>query len=548
MKVTDNSTFRLMQTNLNRITTDLQELRNQGATGLKLNKSSDDPSAIRAVLNTRTEIQETERYIETMGNTSDMMDSTDSHLSHVENILVRVKEIAINSVNSALSQSDLDTFADEVEQLRSELLDASNAVVDGKYIFAGYQENTPPFIENTTYDPDLYDVNDVATWPYVYQGDNNATQLEITSHEFLEVNLTGNEVFMGVSNEIAEDGYSTPFQGQSLTSQGVIRPSTGDITITPEDGVPVTITSADLDAISNTNYAGTVSDLFNDLDNALDTGLVSTPNAATTNLGNLSLTGFVEGTNTYELTITSGGNPIFIELDGPSGYDYTLEGLSSALANTSPTPTNLSSTGGTLDNGVTYDISSGSLVLTGLDDGSEIELTENITGPAGPSGGIDGGSQTVYGTFNIATNSSTNVDITGTGLADFGMSAITLDGASGNIDLFSVLMRTEEALRAGNVDDPLGAGGSIQAQIENLEVAANQNRIQRSTLGNKATRVEAAIEHQEDANIDLQQILSRYQDVDLIQVYNDIVQQETAYSSALNITGRVSQISILDYF
>jgi len=332
MKVTDNSTFRLMQTNLNRITTDLQELRNQGATGLKFNKSSDDPGAIRPVLNTRTEIQETERYIETMGTSSDKMASTDSHLSHVENILVRVKEIAINSVNSALSQNDLNTLADEIEQLRNELLDASNAVVDGKYIFAGYQENTPPFVKNESYNATDYRPNDVTTWPYHYQGDNNSTQLEITSHEFLEVNLTGNEVFMGISNE-----------------------------------------------------------------------------TATT--------------------------------------DYT-----------------------------------------------------------------------------------------------------TLNVPSGNIDLFSVLMRTEEAIRGGNVDDALGAGGSIQAQIDNLEVAANQNRGHRSTLGNRATRVEAAIIHQEDAKIDLQQILSRYQDADIIQTYNDIIQKENAFSSALNITGRVSQISILDYF
>lgn len=543
MKVTDSSTFRLMQTNLNRITNDLQDLRYQGATGLKLNTSSDDPGAIRPVLNTRTEVQETERYIETMGNSSDKMASTDSHLSHVENILVRVKEIAINSVNSALSQNDLNTFADEIEQLRSELLDASNAVVDGKYIFAGYQENTPPFTENTSYDPDLYDANDVATWPYVYQGDNNSTQLEITSHEFLEVNLTGNEVFMGISNEIAEDGYSTPFQGQSLTS-GPIQTSTGgDITITPEDGVAFTIPSTDL-TDTNDNFAGTVSALLNDP----NTGLVSTTNAATTNLGNLSLTGFDElAGDTYDLNITSGGSTIAVQLDGPSGYDYTLEGLSSALANTLPTPTNLSSTGGTLDNGVTYDISSGSLVLTGPDDGSEIELTESI--PGGGTGGIDGGSvQTVYGTFNIAPNSATNVAIDGAGLADFGMSATTLDGATGNIDLFSVLMRTEEAIRAGNVDDALGAGGSIQAQIANLEVAANQNRGHRSSLGNRATRVEAAIIHQEDAKIDLKMILSRYQDADMIQTYNDIIQKETAFSSALNITGRVSQISILDYF
>ena len=54
--------------------------------------------------------------------------------------------------------------------------------------------------------------------------------------------------------------------------------------------------------------------------------------------------------------------------------------------------------------------------------------------------------------------------------------------------------------------------------------------------------------HQEDAQIDLQQILSRYQDADMIDVFNSITQKETAFQAALNVTARVSQISILDYF
>jgi flagellar hook-associated protein 3 FlgL len=51
----------------------------------------------------------------------------------------------------------------------------------------------------------------------------------------------------------------------------------------------------------------------------------------------------------------------------------------------------------------------------------------------------------------------------------------------------------------------------------------------------------------EDAQIDLKQILSRYQDADILKVYNDIIQKESAFEAALNVTGRVSQISILDY-
>jgi len=335
MKVTDNSTYRLMNTNLDRITNDLLVLRNQGATGLKLNKPSDDPGAIRPVLTTRTQLQQNERYLETMGHAGDKMASTDGYLDQVENVMVRVKEIAINSVNGAMSQEDMTTFADEIAEMKNELLDSANAVIDGKYIFAGFQEDTKPFTENLTYDPALYDINNSTTWPYLYNGDPNATELEITPGEYMEVNLTGNELFLGISNDVMK-----------------------------------------LPPVPGPGYA-------------------SDP---------------------------------------------------------------------------------------------------------------------------------------------------------GRIDIFGVLTRTEEAIRAGNIDDITGPGGSIQSQVTNLEIAANQNRGLRSSLGIKARRVDSAEIQQEDAKIDLEQILSRYQDADMIEVFNDIVQKETAFEAALNITARVSDISILDYF
>jgi len=551
MKVTDNSTFRLMQTNLDRITNDLLVLRNQGATGLKLNKPSDDPGSIRPVLTTRSQLQQNSRYLETMGHASDKMAATDGHLAQVENVLVRAKEIAINSVNSSLSTTDLATLADEVGELKKELLDTANAVVDGKYIFAGYQEDTKPFTENPAYDPALYDIGDVNTWPYLYQGDNKPTELEITPGEEIQSNLTGNEVFLGITNSIAAGGYTNPYQGESMTSGPLAVGTAGnDITITNGTNPPVIINGGtDLtDPAGENNYAGKIATLFSQT----GTGLVGTTNAASVNLGSLTLTDFVDGEDSYSLDITSGGNSIGVTLDGASGsFDFTLNGMASALANTAGA-THLSQTSGTLANGVNYDISSGSLILTGPADGSEIELSQTtidtvVTGTL-PSGGITGGNQAAYGTVNIAPNSTDDVNISGTGLANVGLTTDTLNGASGRIDLFTVLTRVEEAIRAGNVDNINGAGGSIQAQIENLETAANQNRGMRSSLGNRAQRVESAMLHQEDAMIDLEQILSRYQDADMIDVFNDIMQKETAFKAALNVTSRVSQISILDYF
>ena len=97
------------------------------------------------------------------------------------------------------NDDDLTVMADEISQLRKELLDAANGMVDGKYLFGGYEEDTIPFVENPSYNPLTYNANDSSTWPYLYQGDENATSLEITTGERIIVNLTGNDLFFGTS-------------------------------------------------------------------------------------------------------------------------------------------------------------------------------------------------------------------------------------------------------------------------------------------------------------------------------------------------------------
>jgi len=546
MKVTENSTYRLMQTNLDRITNQLLVLRTQGSTGLKVVAPSDDTSAIRPILTTRSQLRESERYLETMGQTADKMAATDGYIDQVENVLVSVKETAINAVNGALSDSDMETLADKIAELRKELLDTSNAVVDGKYIFAGYEEDTKPFVENPDYDPDLYDANDISTWPYLYKGDMNATELEITPGEYVEANITGNELFFGITNQI-DNGSVTLTQGESMMSNDLTANGwVDDITVTPEGGTAVVIPGT-TDLAGETNYAQKVADSFN----VAGTDLVATAGAATANLGALDFSDFSTG-DTYELSLSAGSTAptnVSVSLDG-STYDLSLEGLAAALGDTAGA-TDVTDTSGTLANGISYDISSGSLVLTGPDDGSEIDLDETITdGGSGtvPANVVSGGDQTVYGTVTITTDSNSDVTIEGDGLAQLGFTENTPIGKSGRVDLFSVLVRTEEAIRAGNIDNINGAGGSLQAQIDNLEIGANQERTQRSALGARAARVDLAMEHQEAAQVDLEQILSRYQDADLIEVFNDIVQQETAFQAALNVTSRISDISILDYF
>ena len=313
----------MLGTRLNELALQLEKLRKIGVTGKKLNVPSDNPASIRPVFTTRKQLSNVDRYLDTMGKSLDTMQATDGHLEHVENIMQRAKEIMVNAINGSLNNEDRTTLANEIAHLRKELLAAANSMVDDKYLFAGYEQTTVPFVENPAYDPLLYDPNDSSTWPYLYQGDENVTSLEIASGELMQVNLTGNNLFLGTT---------------------------------------------------------------------------------------------------------------------------------------------------------TWD-------------------------PANPA------------------NNSTE---------------------SGRYDLFLELTRAEEAIR--NNDE-----AAMQDSMRNLEGAAEQNRHLRGQLGLRASRLDAAIGYQQEVRIDLKQILSRYEDADALESFSNILQQETAFQAALDVTARVARLSILDY-
>ena len=194
MRATQTTTYRSLQMFLDRTTNKLQTLQMQAATGKKLNRPSDDPTAISPVLSARTEIQNTDRYTETIQSGLDRVNSMDGYLNDIQNILTRMKEISIAAINGTLSSSDRQTYADEVGQLRASLLDDGNAKVDGKYIFAGYSEKTKPFTATDPTQPIS------STNPVVYNGDDGVQQFEISPNELIDINLTGNALMMGDAN------------------------------------------------------------------------------------------------------------------------------------------------------------------------------------------------------------------------------------------------------------------------------------------------------------------------------------------------------------
>lgn len=310
MRATQTTTYRSLQAFLDKTSDRLASLQLQAATGKRLNRPSDDPTAISPVLSARTQIQTSNRYIETIETGLDRVDNMDGYLDGMENMLVRIHEISIASANGTLSAEDRLTYADEVKQLREALVDSGNAQVDGKFLFSGFSEKTKPFTLNPAYPG-------VGQAPVLFNGDNGLLKFEIAPNELIEVNLTGNKLMLGDANN---------------------------------------------------------------------------------------------------------------------------DGITDA----------------------------------------------------------------------------------------------------GAVDVFAVITSIEEALRADNAS-------GVVAQMNNLEIGANQIRGQRSLKGNLGRRLETARDHMEQIKIDMEEFRSRYEDADILKTITALEQQQQSFQAALSVTGKVSEMSILDY-
>ncbi len=197
MKATMGMNYRVLSSNLESMSNRLFELRHQAATGKKLNRPSDDPSAIRPVLNYRMQSASADRYLKHLSSASGEMQILDSQLGNVENIMVAAKETTIAAMNSGANEADRQTYADRLSQLHDELLYAANTQVDGKYIFSGYGEFTTPFQENEDYDP----VGPDTSPPVHYEGGANIKTVEIEPGKHIDKQVSGEELFLGLDDD-----------------------------------------------------------------------------------------------------------------------------------------------------------------------------------------------------------------------------------------------------------------------------------------------------------------------------------------------------------
>lgn len=108
------------------------------------------------------------------------------------------------------------------------------------------------------------------------------------------------------------------------------------------------------------------------------------------------------------------------------------------------------------------------------------------------------------------------------------------------VNLFTTLEDLQTALTSGN-------SVTISTMLTPLEDAAEQIRSQQSSLGNISARMDDMINMHENALLKVESTLSRHQDADLTEVLSEIAKMETSLEATMQVTARVSSLSLMDY-
>jgi flagellar hook-associated protein 3 FlgL len=227
----------------------LAKTQQQLSTGLKVQNAADDPTGMVLVNQMSVEVSASTQYV-TNGNTAQTnLGLEQQALSDATNVLQNANSLAVEANNSALTASQRQNIATELQQdLQSLVSIANRKDSSGAYLFGGIASSSQPFSQSN---------NTVS-----YIGANQVNQVQIDQNQSISVGDSGATAFMNIptGNGTFVTSASLSNTGSASISTGsVINPSqwtSGTYTISFTDPTDYTVT----DSGGNTVGGGTYTD------------------------------------------------------------------------------------------------------------------------------------------------------------------------------------------------------------------------------------------------------------------------------------------------
>lgn len=182
MRVTANTFPDSLARQLQRLSVQQNRFQQMAATGQKIQRPEDNPTAMRRVLDLQGESQAARQYIRNIDLERETATLSYAAMKGLKTVTDRAAELATR-VDSLRSQDELNIFAKEISELMKHAVQLANSKDRGEYLFAGTKTGTPPFLLKTDADGFVTSV--------VYQGNTDIAPGEIDKGVLLTAQAIG---------------------------------------------------------------------------------------------------------------------------------------------------------------------------------------------------------------------------------------------------------------------------------------------------------------------------------------------------------------------
>jgi len=163
----------------------------QVSTGRRVNKPSDDPAAVAALVNNNAQFSQDAQFQVNLSDLQARYQVADSVMNSGVQLMTTAISLGAEGANGTLTAANRQTIAAQVAGLQQQMLSLANTSYQGAYIFAGTKVTAAPFSQNPA-----------APSGVSYNGNSTVTSVQISEGQSIQTNLPGDQIFANPSGNV----------------------------------------------------------------------------------------------------------------------------------------------------------------------------------------------------------------------------------------------------------------------------------------------------------------------------------------------------------
>jgi flagellar hook-associated protein 3 FlgL len=187
--------FNTVSTATNRFLADLSSLekrlmtsQEQVSSGLRMQKVSDDPDQVSNLLQLKAQLAHNTQLKFNLGRVQTEVNSAEQAINAATSLMDVARQIAAEGASETTTSDTRTQLAGQVKDIITEIYGLTNTTVEGRYVFSGNKDGTPPYAS-----VDLTQPNGLG----LYNGSTSTRTVEHPNGSTFSISLAASQIFDG---------------------------------------------------------------------------------------------------------------------------------------------------------------------------------------------------------------------------------------------------------------------------------------------------------------------------------------------------------------